>query len=227
MIQTNDTAQKISLMERQINNLQILNCLLLTLGAAAILILSMRPATAHAADGILRTRGLIIEDASGRERILIGAPIPAAANRVRTDEARARESWAGRYPDPDRYMGFYKGYNHETNGILILDDHGYDRLALGDPVPDPNVGKRIGPSTGMIINDEHGNERSGYGLLKVGDRYRVVLGLDSAQGREGLTLGLTDEGTVGMTVRDAKGSAWTGSDGVHVTAAGNDGKPIQ
>jgi hypothetical protein len=97
----------------------------------------------------------------------------------------------------------------------------------------------------MIINDERGNERSGYGLLKVDDRYRVVLGLDSAQGREGLTLGLSDEGGVGMTVRDAKGAVWTGSappgdtttglteafrgflirgaDGVHVLA-GNDGK---
>jgi hypothetical protein len=84
----------------------------------------MRPATAQAADGVLRIRGLVIEDASGRERILIGAPIPAAANRVRTDETRAREFWAGRYPDPDRYMGFYKGYNHETNGILIPTDTG-------------------------------------------------------------------------------------------------------
>jgi hypothetical protein len=98
----------------------------------------------------------------------------------------------------------------------------------------------------MIINDERGNERSGYGLLKVGDRYRVVLGLDSAQGREGLTLGLSDEAGVGMTVRDAKGAVWTGSappgdattglteafrgfltrgaDGVHVIAGSNDGK---
>ena len=98
----------------------------------------------------------------------------------------------------------------------------------------------------MIINDGRGNERSGYGLFKAGNRYRVVLGLDSAQGREGLTLGLSDEGGVGMTVCDARGALWTGiappgdpttglpgafrgfltrgADGVHVMAGTTDGK---
>jgi hypothetical protein len=98
----------------------------------------------------------------------------------------------------------------------------------------------------MVINDERGSERSGYGLLKVSDRYRVVLGLDSAQGREGLTLGLFDQGGIGMTVRDAKGVVWAGTapagdtltgvpeafrgfltrgaDGVHVMSGTTDGK---
>lgn len=52
----------------------------------AIVVLFIRSATAT--DGVLRVRGLIIEDGAGRERILIGAPIPEAANRVRTDVAR-------------------------------------------------------------------------------------------------------------------------------------------
>ncbi len=97
--------------------------------------------------------GLVIEDEAGRERILIGAPIPEAANRVRTDEARVREIWAPRFPDEEAYMGFYEDYSHETNGILILSEDGFDRLAFGDPVPDPNIGRRIGPSTGLLIND--------------------------------------------------------------------------
>ena len=216
----NDAAEKIAKLERQMRRLQVLTSLLLTIAAAGILRSNMRPPTAQAADGILRARGLIIEDASGRERILIGAPIPPATNRVRTDQARARELWAGRFPDPDRYMEFYKAYNHAANGILILDERGFDRIALGDPVPDPNIGKRIGPSTGMVINDERGFERSGYGLLKVGGHYRVALGLDSDQGREGLTLALFDQGGVGMTIRDAKGIVWAGSAPAGDTATG-------
>ncbi len=128
-------------------------------------------------DGVLRARGLIIEDDAGRERILIGAPIPEAANRVRTDEARVREVWGSRFSD--EYMGWYQDYNHSTNGILILSEDGFDRIALGDPKPDPNIGKRIGPSTGMVINDAEGFERMGYGLLDIDGTYRVTLGLDS------------------------------------------------
>lgn len=37
---------------------------------------------------IIRARGLVIVDDKGRERILLGAPIPQAKNRVRTDSAR-------------------------------------------------------------------------------------------------------------------------------------------
>ena len=92
-----------------------------------------------ATDGVLRARGLIIEDDAGRERILIGAPIPQAANRFRTDEARVREAWGPRFSE--EYMSWYQDYNHSTNGILILSEDGFDRIALGDPKADPNIGK--------------------------------------------------------------------------------------
>ncbi len=36
---------------------------------------------------------------------------------------------------------------------------------MGYPVPHPNIGRRIGPRTGLAINDAEGFERSGYGLL--------------------------------------------------------------
>lgn len=67
-------------------------------------------------------------------------------------------------------------------------------------MPDPNIGKRIGPSTGIIINDQEGFERSGYGLLNVGGVYRVVLGLDTKRGTEGLALAVRDDGAVGVSV---------------------------
>ena len=157
-----------------------------------------------ATDGVLRVRGLIIEDEAGRERILIGAPIPAAANRVRTDEARVRELWGPRFPDPEQYMGWYRDYQHSTNGILILSEDGFDRLVLGDPVPDPNIGRRIGPNTGLLVNDPEGFERSGYGLIDVDGQYRVGLGIDSNRSQESLMLMLHDNDRVGIAVAEGE-----------------------
>ncbi|MGH9240096.1 MAG: hypothetical protein ACRD3G_18790 [Vicinamibacterales bacterium] len=199
-------------LERQVAGLKTLVGVLLAALATSVALQMFLP-SAHAQSGerVIRTRGIIIEDESGRERILIGAPIPAAANRVRTDDARVRKIWGPRYPNLEQYMGFYKDYRHSTNGIVILDENGFDRVAVGDPVPDPNIGKRIGPSTGFVINDEQGFERSGYGLLNVNGQKRVVLGLDSARGQEGLTLGLYDEGSVGLSMRDGKRLIYVGS----------------
>jgi hypothetical protein len=157
-------------------------------------------AFAQRSPAIIRARGIIIEDQAGRERVLIGAPIPAARNRVRTDTARVAQLWAGRFPSRAQYMEFYKGYRHTMDGMLVLDENGFDRVAIGDSVPDPNIGRRIGPSTGIIINDQEGFERSGYGLLNVGGVYRVVLGLDTKRGTEGLALAVRDDGAVGVSV---------------------------
>jgi hypothetical protein len=163
-------------------------------------ILALRPAP-EAAE-VLRVRGIVVVDDEGRERILIGAPVPAVRHRVRTDLERVRDVWARRYPDPEQYMTHYRGYRHDTYGLVILDEGGFDRIAIGDPVPDPNIGRRIGPSTGIVINDEQGFERSGYGLLDVDGRKRVVLGFDSNRGTEGLVLVLDDDGRVGIALRD-------------------------
>jgi hypothetical protein len=155
----------------------------------------------YTGDRVLRASGLVIQDQAGRERILIGAPIPLSRSRVRTDLTRAMEVWGKR--SPEEYRQRYQEYRHDMNGVLILDENGFDKVAVGDPVPDPNIGKRIGPSTGISINDDEGYERSGYGLLKVQGGYRMVLGLDSAKGQEGVILSLFDEGPLGLTVRQA------------------------
>jgi hypothetical protein len=148
---------------------------------------------------IVRARGIVIEDAAGRERILIGAPIPPANNRVRTDSIRARQAWAGRFPDPDEYMRYYADYRNSMHGMLVLDENGYDRVAIGDSTPDPNIGRRLGPSTGIQINDDHGFERSGYSLLKVNGSDRVVLGLDGRRG-EGVVLSLDEGNQMGLSI---------------------------
>jgi len=199
-------------LERQVARLKALVGVLIAV-LIMVLALPVQVPTTHAqtAERVIRTRGIIIEDETGRERILIGAPIPPAANRVRTNDERVRKIWGPRFPNLEQYMGFYKDYRHSTNGIVILDENGFDRVAVGDPVPDPNIGKRIGPATGLVINDEQGFERSGYGLLNVNGQKRVVLGLDSARGQEGLTLSLYDEGSVGLSMRDGKRLIYVGS----------------
>jgi hypothetical protein len=188
-------SRRIQKLERDLKWLKayaaILTCVLLFTALAPL----GQPASQ---DGVIRARGLIIEDEDGRERILLGAPIPAAANRVRTDLERVREIWGSRFGE--RYMEYYANYRNDMNGLLILDANGFDRIAVGDPTPDPNIGRRIAPATGIEINDEEGYERTGYGLLKVDGRYRVVLGLDSDRGTEGLALSLFDGGKVGLTL---------------------------
>lgn len=190
-------SDRIEQLERKVRRLSILASVF----AASFAILGLS-AFSKQQGRILRTRGIIVEDDKGRERILIGAPIPAAKNRVRTDLARVQKEWAPRFPDSAKYMGFYKNYRHTMHGLLVLDENGHDRVALGDSTPDPNIGRRIGPGTGIQLNNAQGFERSGYSLLTVNGVERVVLGLDSRQGREGLALALDDAGRVQVMVRE-------------------------
>jgi len=148
---------------------------------------------------ILRAKGIIIVDDQGRERILIGAPLPYAANRVRTDTARVRALWSKRFGNPDQYMKWYRDYNHAANGILVLDEQGYDRLCLGDGVPDANIGPRIGKQTGLIFCDPEGFERGGIGVINVGEKQnRVVMALDGEGGTDATGIAVLEDGETGF-----------------------------
>ena len=197
--------ERIKKLERQVKALAGLSVMLL-LGGILVLI-SNQPVSSEG--GILRVKGIVVEDSAGRERILIGAPVPKAANRVRTDTARVREIWGQRFSK--RYMEWYANYNHSANGIIILDENGFDRIAIGNPTPDPNIGQRIGPATGIEINDEEGFERSGYGILSVGGSNRVVLGLDGKNGTEAVTLSVDDsDGSAGLSVNRGQNLIYLG-----------------
>lgn len=194
-------------LEQQVVRQRRAGVLLLTAGIILVGVMAAgRPALlrgaaqdAAAEDQVLRARGLVIVDEAGRERILIGAPIPDADNRVRTDMARVEDIWGPRFPRA--YIDeFYPTYRHRMHGMLVLDENGFDRIALGDSVPDPNIGQRVGPASGVLINDAEGFERSGYALLDVDSVYRVVLGLDGDDGREGVVLSLHDGGPRGLTI---------------------------
>ncbi|MCB0769939.1 MAG: hypothetical protein KDC00_05990 [Flavobacteriales bacterium] len=168
-----------------------------TIVIAALLcvgLLSLRPA---AEPEIIRVRGIVVVDEEGHDRILIGAPIPTSSDRVRTDTAKARSKWARYFPE--RYMEWYSTYRHDMDGMLVLDDQGIDRAVFGTRVPDPNIGQRIGPSTGILINDSMGFERSGYGLLTVDGEDRMVLGMDDLNG-EAAVMSVHRDGTAGFSV---------------------------
>lgn len=189
---------RIARLEKQVRRLQA------TIGVFAVLLLAV-PLLAffqEESPSVLRVRGLIVEDGEGRERILIGAPLPDAAHRIRTDPERARAVWGDRFPD----MSWYDNLDHSANGILILDEEGHDRIVIGDPTPDPNIGKRIAPSVGINVNDENGQERSGWGYFP--DLDQVGFGLDRQSG-EGLNLFLQNDGTSGMLIRSEGGAQST------------------
>lgn len=114
-------------------------------------------AEAEAAD-VLHLRGLVIEDAAGRPRIVMGAPAPQLVGRRRKDELM---------------------------GIAYLGENGADRLTFGqkpDPMTTEGIKERRTGGTGILIHDRNGAERGGYGVLDDGS---AVLTLDWPHGGEG------------------------------------------
>lgn len=148
---------------------------------------------------VLRTRGIVVEDAQGRDRILIGTPIPLSADRVRTDLARVEKEWAQRMGG-ETYMQAYREYDNDVGGILLLNEQGFDKLMLADHTPDPNTGKRLVENSGLTWNDDGGFELGGVGCGKTADgKYRVMLGLDDPQG-EAVHLFVLEDGSKGLRI---------------------------
>ena len=67
-----------------------------------------------------------------------------------------------------------------ARGLIIVDEQGRERIVIGSPVPDPKEGKRLNPSTGMVINDVNGYERFGLGLTQDN---RMGMGFDAPPGK--------------------------------------------
>ncbi len=128
-------------------------------------------------EGVLRLRGLVIEDEHGCPRVLLGAPVASVPGRKRTDPAF---------------------------GMVVLNESGADRVQVGN-VGNPQVGgvvqPRIAGASGIMICDLEGDERGGYGFL---DNGRVVLGMDDPSG-EGVMLFIApDMHCKGMIVNEER-----------------------
>jgi hypothetical protein len=158
---------------------------------------------------LIRAKGIIIEDENGKDRILIGAPIPNSKNRVRTDTNLVRKYFASEiYPkDPNKYMEWYKNYRHSAFGMVVMNEKGIDVMQVGDQLSDPNVGRRIFLPTGILLNNQKGLEVGGFGTHTFDDgRSGVALGLDDpGNGREAFHALVLSDGTRALILQDANG----------------------
>ena len=162
-------------------------------------------------DKIIKTKGIIVVDEQGRERVLIGAPIPQAKSRIFTDKTKALAAWKDKMPENAKfYWDKFDELHKDAVGMLVLDENGFDRVAVGDQLPDANTGKRIGSATGLTIHSEKGYERAGFGTIKSGDNLQVGLGMDADYG-EALNLFAIKGFGVGLRINDSKNEAVFGS----------------
>jgi hypothetical protein len=183
---------------------------LLAVIALAAMSLLRKPETPGKPDAIIRAQGLVITDAQGHDRILIGAPVPASKDRTRKDDA--------------------------SDGIIFLGKTGADRLAVGQ-MPAPFIGgktyKRRGENDnyGMTLYDPKGNERGGMGFLAPG---RVGLALDRATPPyDAIGMMVDDkEDFAGLMInygdpkaRDSAIELGTDPKSVHIKINGKDGLP--
>lgn len=172
---TADESERIERLRRRLDRQRLLLAALAVVAGLAVFA-AFRPGGGPAAeDEVLRVRGLVVEDARGQPRILLGAPYPEVEGRARDDSAA---------------------------GMLVMDASGTDRVAVGYP-RNPRLktgkgwGRRMAPGAGLVFNDSLGLERGGIGVMDDG---RVTLGLDFTT-HEGVSLGIVpDWGAAGLTV---------------------------
>lgn len=155
---------------------------------------------------IIRAKGIIIEDENGKDRILIGSPIPFSKDRVRNDTALVRQYWASQFENPKQYMEWYKNYKNSADGIVFMNEKGFDVVQVGDNLSDANVGKRMFRSTGIIWNTQTGWERGGAGVNTTDDgKSRPTIGLDDESG-EALHMICLEDGSKGIIIGGENGS---------------------
>jgi hypothetical protein len=129
-----DSQDRLSRIQRQLRVTEVL-CLICLLGLMFQSWALSRPhaVMAQEQDKVLRVRGITIEDAQGRPRILLGAPVAKVE---------------GRKDQEDIY------------GLIVLGENGADRVIVCYPLPGP---QRQGEAAGgVLLNDARGAERGGY-----------------------------------------------------------------
>ena len=161
-----DLEQRVEQLERRSRRFMGVS---LVLGIAlATLLLSGFTIAPKANDGVMRVKGLVVEDAQGHARILLGAPFPEDKARKRTDL--------------------------RSTAMVFMDEQGHDRLTVGESLPAQQAGQvakvdhRLAPSFGVMIHDLEGNERGGLNFLSNG---RASLTLDYP-GRDAIGLMVDD-----------------------------------
>lgn len=155
---------------------------------------------------LIRAKGIVIEDANGNDRILIGAPVPYSKDRVRTDTALVRKYWASQFDNPDQYMGWYKKYKNASNGIIFMNERGFDEVLVGENLADANVGVRMFSISGMLVNNQTGWERIGAGVNTLENgKTRQGFGVDDDSG-EAMHIMTMEDGSKALIIGGENGS---------------------
>lgn len=145
---TSKLSDQINSLERRLRRTQI--ALLCALLVPTLLALGGWANSQAKEPEVLRVKGLVVVDENGRDRVLIGAPMPDSATRKRKDTSTA---------------------------IAILDEDGSDRLLLGETMGFVQNGRFVKRERGysLLIHEPGGDERGGFGCFDAG---KAVLALD-------------------------------------------------
>lgn len=125
--------------------------LIIVIMAISMIWLYQNPTSKYSNNGIIYTKGIVIEDENGKPRISMGFPIENK-NRLRKDT---------------------------LNGLVFMDEKGMDRIHLGQHGKLFFGGKyheRLNDGWSLFFNDNKGEERSGYGFSD--DDNSIGLGMD-------------------------------------------------
>lgn len=165
----------------------------LALGAVVLVGVAAVTMAAVQSPGVLRARGLVIVDAQGRDRILLGAPVPASGNRKRQDAA--------------------------TASLVVVGPDGSDRVVVGQ-TPPPIVQGRVYPRSaeawGLGLYDPKGSERGG--MVFLGDS-RVAVALDYPTG-DALGMFVDDKANRAVLALNYPPALRASESAVEVTAGG-------
>lgn len=195
--------KKMQQMEKRYNNLKRLFIGFICISMAAFISLGF---TSIDKFGIIRVKGIIVEDDSGKDRILIGAPIPNSKDRVRTDTAKVRKYWASQFKNPDQYMEWYRKYKKSSNGIVFMNEEGFDEVLVGEKLADPNVGVRMFEMSGILFNNKRGWERGGAGVNTLENgKTRQGVGFDDDSG-EAMHMMTFEDGSKALVIGNEDGS---------------------
>jgi hypothetical protein len=94
--------------------------------------------------------------------------------------------------------------------MMVLNEGGFDRVMMGDKLPDPNTGKRMFEAAGVMFNDKEGWERGGLGVNTTKDgKSRAAFGLDDDNG-EAVHLVALEDGTKGLMIGGENGRLMIG-----------------
>jgi hypothetical protein len=163
--QASKLEQRLTILETRLQFTRAM-CLLqvVVLMAFAAIALLTGQSRADNSSQVLHIRGLVVEDAHGRPRVLLGSPFPKVPGRKRQDE--------------------------DSTALVFLNEDGADRLIVGEAISPQVSGKvehreaGLGSSYGVFIHDGQGDERGGFGFFanSAGGGGRGVIALDRPTG---------------------------------------------